>query len=152
MSNIPINYLQFQHKLNFRQSGQQRLIHDPIRRKYLVQTPEETVRQLTVQYLMEAKGYPKNRISIEKMLTIHELTRRFDILVFEKEMQPLLLVECKAPAVRLSQATFRQIALYNLPINARYLLVTNGIDTYCCRMDYEAASFTFLEDVPAFPG
>ena len=111
------------------------MIHDPIRRKYLVQTPEETVRQLTVQYLIEEKGYPQNRISVEKALKVNELTKRFDILVFERAMKPFLLVECKAPNIPISQDTFRQIAIYNMPLSVRFLMVTNGNDTYCCEMD-----------------
>ena len=148
---IIIDYFRFQDRLVFRKSGGQRMIHDPIRRKYLVQTPEETVRQLTVQYLIEEKGYPQNRISVEKALKVNELTKSFDILVFERAMKPFLLVECKAPNIPISQDTFRQIAIYNMPLSVRFLMVTNGNDTYCCEMDYEAASFTFLEEVPPFP-
>mgnify|MGYP001424700813 CR=1 FL=1 len=148
---IEIDFLRYQDKLTFRKEGRQRYIHDPIRRKYLVQTPEETVRQLTVLYLTEEKGYPKNRISIEKKLKINELTKRFDILIYEEAMQPFLLVECKAPAVPISQDTFRQIAIYNMPLNVRFLMVTNGLVTYCCEMNYELATYTFLEEVPAFP-
>lgn len=148
---IEIDFLRYQSKLNFRMEGQQRLIYDPIRQRYLVQTPEETVRQLVVLYLREEKFYPQSRMAIEKALKVNELTKRFDILVYERAMQPFLLVECKAPTVPITQDTFRQIAIYNTPLNVQYLMVTNGQTTYCCKMDYQLSAFTFLKEVPAFP-
>ncbi len=148
---IDIDYLRFQDQLSFRKEGRQRFILDPIRRRYLVQTPEETVRQLVILYLMEERAFPKNRIAVEKMLIINGLNKRFDILVYEQDMTPFLLVECKAPNVIIHQDAFRQIAIYNMPLRSQYLLVTNGIVSYCCKMEYESSTFTFLKDIPAFP-
>ena len=146
-----IDLLQFKQKLIFRKKDGQVFIHDPIRKKYMVQTPEEVVRQLVIQYLTEEKNYPANLMAVEKALKINELTKRFDILVYTRDRQPFLLVECKAPAVPVSKATFFQIGVYNLPLRVPYLLVSNGIDSYCCEMDYEANSFTYLAEVPPYP-
>ncbi len=146
-----IDLLHFQHKLVFRKKDGQVFIHDPVRRKYLVQTPEEVVRQLVIQFLTLEKNYPANLMAVEKSLKINELTKRFDILVYNRDRKPYLLVECKAPNVPVSEATFFQIGVYNLQLQVPYLLVTNGRDSYCYQMDYEAQSFAFLEEVPPYP-
>ncbi len=146
-----IDLLRFQHKLVFRRKDGQVFIHDPVRRKYLVQTPEEVVRQLVIQFLTIEKNYPANLMAVEKSLKINELTKRFDILVYNRDRKPYLLVECKAPNVPVSEATFFQIGVYNLQLQVPYLLVTNGKDSYCYEMDYGAQSFAFLEEVPPYP-
>jgi hypothetical protein len=112
--------------------------------------PEELVRQLVVQYLILEKGYSKNRIALEKALRVNTLEKRCDILIYDLEMKPFLLVECKAPEVKISQEVFRQIAWYNMPLKVPYLMVTNGITTYCCEMDYTLETFRFLPEVPAY--
>lgn len=127
-------------------------IYDPIRKKWLVLQPEEMVRQLVVAYLLEEKRYNKNRIKVEKSLRVNTLARRCDVLVYDRDMQPFLLIECKAPQVKISEATFRQLAAYNLPLRVPYLLAVNGIAAYCCRMDYEKESWELLETVPEYPG
>ena len=106
--------------------------------------------ELVICYLLEEQNYNRNRIAIEKKLEVNGMTKRCDILVFQKDMQPWLLVECKAPGVALNEATFRQVALYNMPLHVQYLMVTNGHTTYCCRMDYEKNDFEFLDEIPAF--
>ena len=99
-------------------------------------------------YFVKEKKYSQARIAVEKALIINELNRRFDILIYDKNAEPYLLVECKAPEVKISQTTFEQIAQYNLELKVPYLLVTNGITTYCCKMDYENQSYEFLEKIP----
>lgn len=148
---ISIDFLKYQDKL--RRKNQEGLLYifDPIRRKFLVQTPEEMVRQLVLEFLQQEKGFLKNRMAVERMLTVNEMAKRCDILVFQTDMQPLMLVECKAPQVPISQATFRQIAMYNLPLKVPFLMVTNGRETYCCEMDYNNNGFTFLQEVPHYP-
>jgi Type I restriction enzyme R protein N terminus (HSDR_N) len=129
------------------------LIFDPVRRKYMVRTPEEVVRQLVICYLMEELGYSANSIQVEKSLTVNGLHKRFDILGLDGHTRPFLLIECKAPSGKLAQKVFQQIAWYNMPLQVPYLMVTNGIETYCCRMDYSARTFSFIETVPLFsPG
>ncbi len=149
---IDLQLLTFQEKLIFKKVNGQRLIYDPIRKKMLVQTPEETVRQLLLLYFLEEKKFNKNKIAVEKALTFNELQKRFDVLIYDRETRPWMLVECKAPSVPVTQGTFRQIAIYNMPLRVQYLLVTNGITTFCCEMDYGKESFTFLEGVPEYPG
>lgn len=123
---------------------------DPIRNKWLVLQPEEIVRQLMVQYLIGEKQYNKNRIRIEQGLLVNGLSKRCDILIYDNAIKPLLLVECKSPKVGITQATFEQIANYNLPLQVKYLVVTNGPATFCCEMDYENQSFRFLSAIPEY--
>ena len=149
---IELDLPAFRKDLRLKREGERRFLFDPIRRKWLVLQPEELVRQLLVQYLMQEKGYNRNRINIEKGLKVNELDKRCDVLVYDRSMAPFLLVECKAPAVNVSQETFRQIAMYNFPLKVPFLLVTNGAVTYCCRMDYQLETFEFLDGVPDYPG
>ncbi len=145
---IELDLLSKKSLLKTKNEAKQQWIFDPIRKKWLVLQPEELVRQLLIQYLISEKNYPKNRIAVEKLLIINDLERRFDVLVYDTAIQPFMLVECKAPRIGVSDETFRQIAQYNLPLRVQYLLVTNGITTYCCRMNYEQQSYEFLSEVP----
>ena len=149
---IDIDFLQYQGQLRRKQSEGKLYVFDPIRKKYLVQMPEEMVRQLVLLFLQQAKGFSKNRLAIEKTLKVNELTKRCDILAYGMDMQPFLLVECKAPQIPISQDTFRQVAIYNLPLRVPYLMVTNGIQAFCCKMDYANNGFSFLHEVPTYPG
>jgi len=137
----------FRDQLQVKRERGQQLIFDPIRRKWLVLQPEELVRQLLVQYLLDL-GYNKNRIAIEKSLRVNDFEKRFDVLVYDDKTLPFMLVECKAPHVDITDRTFEQIAQYNLPLRVNYLLVTNGIKTYCCKMNYEEQAYTFLAEIP----
>ncbi len=147
---IEIDLLAGQDQLKVKTEAGTRYLFDPIRKKWLVVQPEELVRQLVILYLIKEKQYNKNRINIEMGLQVNALQKRCDILVYDKDMNPFLLVECKAPSVKVTQATFRQIANYNLPLRVPYLLVTNGVVNYCCRMNYEDESFEFVSEVPSF--
>jgi len=147
---IAVDYTIYKGQLSVKKQDGKRWIFDQIRRKYLVLQPEEFVRQLVICYLLKERAYNHNRIAIEKKLEVNGMTKRCDILVFQKDMQPWLLVECKAPGVVLSEATFRQVAMYNMPLQVQYLMVTNGHTTYCCRMDYAQNEFEFLDEIPAF--
>ena len=148
---LTIDLLTYQPNLNLRKQEGQVLIHDQIRKKFLVQTPEEVVRQLFLFYLMEEKAFPKNRIRTEKMLKVNELNKRCDILVYDWDMAPYLLVECKSPKIEITEATLRQVAAYNLPLKVRYLVLTNGIETWCCELDFQQKTWQFLASIPNFP-
>ena len=148
---IAIDLLKFQPNLALLKQDGQVLIHDPIRKKYLVQTPEEVVRQLFLAYLIEEKNYPKNRMRTEKMLKVNELTKRCDILAYDWEMRPHLLVECKSPNIPITEATLRQVAAYNQPLLVKYLVLTNGLTNWCCELDYLNASWQFHSAIPDFP-
>lgn len=125
-------------------------IFDLIRRKYVVLQPEEWVRQHVVHFLIEEKGYPKSLINVEKKLSVNGLTKRYDVVVYSKKGVVLLVVECKAPNVTITQQTFDQIARYNLSLNAQYLMVTNGINHYYCQTDYNQYKYIFLADLPHY--
>lgn len=148
---LNLDLLKFKGSLQIQKKEGQAFIFDPIRKKYLVQTPEEVVRQLFLSYLLQEKGFPLNRIRTEKVLKVNELTKRCDILVFDWDMGPYLLVECKAPSVPISEATFQQIARYNMPLKVAYLVMTNGLTNWCCQMDYENKSWQFVGAIPIFP-
>ncbi|WP_438972087.1 type I restriction enzyme HsdR N-terminal domain-containing protein [Polaribacter sp.] len=126
------------------------LIFDNLRKKYLVLTPEEWVRQHFVHYLISEKKYPISLIAIEKQLTLNTRKKRTDILVFNQLGTPELIVECKAPSVKITQDTFDQIARYNLKLNANYLIVTNGLTHFYCKMDFKNKTYIFLKDIPAY--
>jgi len=145
---IPINLLQFQNRLTTKIEEGKSYLWDPIRKKYLVNQPEEMVRQLLIIYLEEIEGISKNYIAVEKSIKVNDRLKRFDLLVFDENHKPILLVECKSPKVKVSQATFEQIAWYNSVLKVPYLLVTNGMTTYCCSVNYEDSSFSFLEKIP----
>ncbi len=145
---IELNLTLYQSALRIRRQNGVRQIWDPIRKKWLVLQPEEMVRQLLLQYLLQVKHYNAQRIRMERGLEVNTMSRRCDMLVFDKNVQPWLLAECKAPHVPVSQAVFDQAAIYNTTHKAPYLLVTNGIDTWCCAIDHQRGSYTFLREVP----
>lgn len=125
-------------------------IFDAIRKKFVVLTPEEWVRQHTVQFLIHEKKYPTSLINVEKELIFNDLKKRYDIVVFNSDGSIFLVVECKRSNVTINQETFDQIARYNMILDADYLMVTNGLQHYYCIMDYEAQQYHFLRDIPAY--
>ncbi len=148
--NIELGLMRFKESLKVKREKEKRYIFDPVRKKWLALQPEELVRQLVIHYLLEGKQYNPNRINLERGLKVNTLSKRFDLLVYDMEVKPFLLVECKAPAVPITQNVFQQAAWYNMELRVQYLMVTNGIETYCCAMDYENHSYTYLEAVPDF--
>jgi hypothetical protein len=139
-------------KFNFRvkNTENQLRIFDIIRKKFVVLHPEEWVRQHVVHYLSSEKKYPLSYINVEKQLTINGLKKRYDVIVFNMDGSIELLVECKSPSVSIDQKAFDQVARYNLITNSKYLMVTNGIDHYYCRMDKAEEKYHFLKDIPDF--
>ncbi len=125
-------------------------IFDEIRKKFILLTPEEWVRQHVVYFLIKEKNYPKSYINVEKLIKINDVNKRYDIVVYQPNGAIFLLIECKAPEVAISQNTFDQIARYNLTLKAKYLMVTNGLNHYFCEMDFEKEQYVFLKDVPEF--
>lgn len=113
-------------------------------------TPEEWVRQHVLNYLIEDLKYPKSLINVEKLVNVNGLKRRYDIVVFKSDGSLFLLVECKAPEVQISQATFDQIAQYNFVLKAENLMITNGLNHYFCQMDFENEKYVFLKELPEF--
>ena len=136
----------FQHRM---EDGK-RFVLDIFRKKYVMLTPEEEVRQCFARYLMEEKGYPASLMMTEYSLKLNEMIRRCDILVHKPAGKPSVLVECKAPKVKISQETFDQAARYNMVFKVRYLMVTNGLKHYCCTLDFETHKVDFLESIPSY--
>ena len=129
------------------ESGEEK-IFDIIRKKYVQLTPEEWVRQHAVRYLIENKGYPRTLIQIEGSIKVGKMNKRCDIIAYNKQMQPMLLVECKRPEVELNQEVFDQIFRYNISLGVPKLFVTNGKSHYCFSVSGEKV--TFLNDIPYF--
>jgi len=134
----------------FKNSENKVHIFDTIRKKFVVLQPEEWVRQNVVQFLIQEKKYPKSLINVEKQLTINTIKKRYDIVIFDSLGNITLLVECKSPKIMMNQGTFDQIAKYNLQLKAKFLMVTNGLQHYYCKMDYRKEKYTFLEQIPDF--
>ena len=137
-----------EYSFRFKNSENKRLIFDPIRKKFMMLTPEEWVRQHTLQFLIQEKGYSASLINVEKQLLLHGTKKRYDIVVFNPNGSIFLIVECKAPTIEINQETFDQIARYNLVTKAEYLMVTNGIDHFYCQMDYNNERYVFLRELP----
>lgn len=143
--NLPV------YEVKIRESGtKEKEIFDTFRKKYVRLTPEEWVRQHFLHFLCNGMHYPASLISVEKSLEINGMPRRFDAIVYKKDGTPILLIEFKAPEVKLSQAVFDQVAAYNLAVRADYLIISNGLSHYCCKMDYEKHRYHFLRNIPDF--
>lgn len=125
-------------------------IFDEIRKKFIVLTPEEWVRQHVIQFLLQDKNYPKSYVNVEKIVRVNGMPKRYDAVVFRPDGSIFLLIECKAPEVTITQSVFDQIARYNMVLEAEYLMVTNGLNHYFCQMDYEKETYHFLRTLPDF--
>jgi len=147
---IDLNLLKFKSELQLKKEAGKVFIFDPIREKYLVQTPEELVRQLVILYFEKILKWPRQLIAVEKMLVVNERRKRFDILCFLPSGEPIILIECKSPKVPISQYTFEQASNYNIALKLPYLMVTNGISSYCCSVNLENGQFEFLKNIPAY--
>jgi len=128
----------------------QLFLFDEIRKKEVVLTPEEWVRQHFVQYLIREKNYPRSLIRLEGGLRLHGRARRSDIVVFNNQGEKVLMVECKAPSVKITQSVFDQIARYNMVHRIGLLAVTNGLQHYYCRIDHENERFDFIESLDSY--
>lgn len=133
-----------------RSTGQSKEIFDGIRRKYVALTPEEWVRQHFIRFLVEEMKYPVSFFSVEKELTVNTLKKRTDIVVYGREGNPWMIVECKAPGVEINEETLYQAARYNLKLNASYLVLTNGLNHFCLRTGLD--DFVFEEGLPEYTG
>ena len=126
------------------------MILDPLRRKYVKLTPEEWVRQNFIQYLIDAGKYPSGLLGIEVMFKYNELKRRVDILVHDRNGRPVMIVECKAPDIKIDDKVFDQIVCYNMGFKVPYIVVTNGIDHYACKVNHDEKKYEFLLVIPLY--
>jgi len=146
---IDINLHSYKEQLKVKKEEDAIYILCAIRKKYLVLQPEELVRQLLIQFLI-AKGYPKEKIQVEKGVNVNGLYRRFDIIVYDQEFHPFLLIECKSHTVKIDQHTFDQIASYNYALKAPFLMVCNGVQTHCCKLDFDTKQIDHLSFIPEY--
>lgn len=143
-----IHFPEFDFKVKT-ENGKQ-LIFDNIRKKFVVITPEEWVRQHIIHYLITVKKYPVNFIAVEHAITVNNLQKRCDIVVFNKLFQPKLIVECKQPEISLAQNIFDQAGRYNLTLQVPYLAITNGVDNMVAQIDLQNSNYTFLNNYPEY--
>lgn len=121
-----------------------------VRKRWLVATPEERVRQHFLRYMVECLGYSPHRLAVEMPLELNGTRRRVDALVYDDVARPLAVVEFKAPDVNISQQVVDQIARYNLALCAPYLIISNGLRHYCCRVDVQSGRYEFLRAIPPY--
>ncbi|MEB8328969.1 type I restriction enzyme HsdR N-terminal domain-containing protein [Flavobacteriaceae bacterium KMM 6897] len=144
----PLNFPAYDFR--FKNSENKVQIFDVIRKKFVVLQPEEWVRQHVVHHLMTDKSYPQSLINVEKQVKLHSMIKRYDVVVYNSDGTIEILVECKAPEIKITQTVFDQIARYNMQLKANYLMVTNGQDHYYCKMDLPEEKYTFLQHIPDF--
>ena len=145
---IPLNLPSFEIKVSG--TPEKPRIYDILRRKYIALTPEEWVRQHFIHYLIEQKGYPAPLLANEIKLGIGDKTLRADSVLYDRALRPRMIIEYKAPTIPLTQKVFDQICVYNFLLKVDYLIVSNGLQHYCCKMDYEHQKYLFLEDIPSY--
>lgn len=147
---LKLDLLCFLETLPSRQGQQGNQTFDPIRKKWIAATPEEMVRQALIQYVITIAAYPKSRVQVEKTLTLNGLTKRFDIIVYDKQVLPFMLIECKSFKVKIDQKVADQVARYNMVMGAPYILVSNGLVSYCASI-HDDTGITFLNTLPTYP-
>ena len=144
-----LNLPPFDH--NIKHQDNKNVIFDVIRKKYVVLTPEEWVRQHFIHYMINQLNYSRSLIKVEGGLKYNKLAKRSDVIAYARDSSPFLLVECKAPGVRINQAAFRQSAMYNKTIGARYVALTNGLEHVCFEVQSDVKKIEFLDHIPHFP-
>jgi hypothetical protein len=138
------------YSFRFKNSENKIAAFDEIRKKFVILTPEEWVRFHCVQFLIHERHFPKSLINVERQLKLGKLIKRYDVVVYNSNGGIHLIVECKAPSIKITQATFDQIARYNMSLKAEYLMVTNGLDHFFCQLDYVQEKYRFLKELPPF--
>ena len=136
--------------LKLKKEGNKTFIFDPIRKKYLALNPEEWVRQNFIQFLIKEKGYPASLMAVEMSIDVLKTKKRCDIVLFNNQGKAHIIVECKAPSIKISQDTFDQIARYNMALKTNLLIVTNGLNHYTCILDHKNKGYQFLKEIPKY--
>jgi type I site-specific restriction-modification system R (restriction) subunit len=142
--NLPV------YDFRFNTKGARTCIFDSIRRRYVLLTPEEWVRQNFIQYLIREKNYPQSLMAVEKQISLNGKLFRFDLVVYNRNGLPLLVAEFKAPEVKITQEAFDQVVRYNYTLQVEHVVVTNGLQHFACQIDYRSNSFSYLEEIPEF--
>lgn len=136
------------YSLKFKKERNKTFVFDSIRKKYVVLTPEEWVRQNFIQFLIQDKGYPPSLIAVEMGIDVVNTKKRCDIVLYNNTGKPYIIVECKAPSIKITQDAFDQIACYNLNLKTDLLIVTNGLQHYTCTIDHKNQCYLFLKEIP----
>lgn len=137
--------------LKLREAKQRTQIFDVFRNKYVALTPEEWVRQHLAHYLVNRVGYPKGLIHIEAAVSVNGLNKRADIVIYNQNLRPWMICECKKPEVKLDQKVFEQAAIYNIKFQVPFLLISNGLQLLCAEVDFNTNQHRFMEVLPPFP-
>lgn len=145
---LSLNLPAFEAKIDLRNG--KNVIFDVIRKRYVTLTPEEWVRQHFVHYLIAHKGYPMSLLANEVMIKLNGTTKRCDTVLYRRDLSARMIVEYKAPHIEITQAVFNQITRYNMVLKVDYLIVSNGMQHYCCKMNYETQSYVFLRVIPQY--
>lgn len=145
---FPLNLPEYETKIA--EKDGKSAIFDNLRRCYVALTPEEWVRQHFVHYLLERRDYPATLMANEVSLTLNNTKRRCDTVVYDRNLRPRMIIEYKAPSVKITRNVFAQISRYNIVLRVDYLVISNGLQHYCCKMDYERNSYSFLNDIPDY--
>ena len=142
--NLPI------YSIKLKKEENKTLVFDPIRKKHIILTPEEWVRQNFIKFLIEEKNYPASLMAVEMEIDLFNTKKRCDIVLYNTKGLPHMIVECKAPSIKISQDTFDQIARYNMKLKTDLLVVTNGLQHYVCMIDYQNQCYHFLKEIPNY--
>ena len=145
---LSLNLPAFDAKITMRNGKS--VIFDAIRRRYVALTPEEWVRQHFVNFLMVHKGYPRELLANEVQILLNGMKKRCDTVLYKRDLTARMIIEYKAPDVEITQAVFNQIMRYNMVLRVEYLVISNGLQHYCCQMDYEKNQYIFLNDIPSY--
>lgn len=143
-----LNLPQFDFRL--KSEGDKHFVFDSIRKKFILLTPEEWVRQNFIQFLVQHKKYPASLMAIEKQITINNKLFRFDLVGYQRSGQPFMIAEFKAPGVKITQQAFDQVVRYNMALKVKIVIVSNGLQHFVCAIDYEKSDYTFLKEIPEF--
>lgn len=143
-----LNLPKYETKISIRDG--KKVIFDEIRRRYVALTPEEWVRQHFIHFLIDQKGYPLSLMANEVLLNLNGTKKRCDTVLYRRDLTARMIIEYKAPHIEITQMVFNQISNYNLVLKVDYLIVSNGINHYCCKMDYINQTYIFLEDIPMY--
>ena len=142
--NLPITELRIK-----KQNGKD-YVFDRLRKQFVRLTPEEFVRQQFIFFLIEHKGYPSGRMANEVEIVLGNVKKRCDTVLYDDYLQPLMIIEYKAPSLVINQKTFDQIACYNFALHVSWLIVSNGIQHFCCRIDQEKKKYVFVKEIPEY--
>lgn len=137
-------------QLQIRKEGDKTFIYDIVRKKYVIIQPEEFVRQLLVLQLINKFDYPLNKFSVESGIKVNTLQKRYDILIFDRALHPIMMIECKAAHVKIDKSVFEQAAFYNMTLKVPFILMSNGLNTVCCKLNYEEKRLEYLSEIPKY--